>query len=102
LTKWKFEIECLWRPLNELILHGELSSGTELFAGWRTISTFTTSTRGARLPHTARLILALDPKGNGIALGRCSPNPPGIYRCFLPEWILSLYSMRDLPYNRNA
>jgi len=60
-----------------------------------------TAPPGTRLSDNRRLSAQLQKGGIFLLMGDAVPNPWDLPLLF-PEWILSLYSKRRLPYNRNA
>ena len=96
-------IERLWRSLKyELIYPGDFPSGLELYPALDPYVHFYNHQR----PHQAlgyRTPADLVPhrsirKGSLSGWGLC-PQTPGIYRCFFPEWMISLFWLQHLSYN---
>jgi transposase InsO family protein len=86
-------IERLWRSLKyELIYPGDFASGANLYPALDHYLPFlqlSAPAPGARLPHAGRSVPAGVKEEKGIAMmGGSAPDPPGIYRCFPPEWMI--------------
>ena len=85
-------IERLWRSLKyELIYPGDFASGADLFPALDRYFHFYNHQR----PHQAlgyrrRPICSRTVQKEKVIvmMGDSAPKPPGIYRCFLPEWMI--------------